>query len=753
MQSTAKTLGRLMLALAPMLAACSSEGGGGGGGGTDAGPMTTDVTMNTDTGPSADRTDAGGGTDRPDVPAGSLCNGVSIEDLTMLGMRQGEVTRYSGNNNMARNSTTAGIQVPTALQGTCNFATTYQRVFRYTVRGNAALRVSTSNPGTVAGFDTTLAVLPRAICTTTVTQLFCNDDDASLPTTAMNRFTSRVNTPVIPMGTTVLIAVGGFATPAGMMASGMPQGNFELSVEEVAPLADGAACQRDLSTGSCGANATCVGPDILGTDGTCRPNGSAAGTLCRTGNQCDTGFTCDSERGFCFRNVPDGMACERFTDAWNRCGATATCVNLQPGGIFGTCRPNGSAAGTACDANNACTGMGLACQQLSAGGTLCLFAAEAGAACNTYDSRCPDGQTCVANETGTRAGTCRPNGSAAGATCATGAMCSGMGLTCNTANMLNLCQSAAMTGQVCSAFAPCPTGNICYLTRGEDRDRGVCFAPGTEGGPCQTTGAACATGLSCTQAMPTTENTGRCVRRVADGMPCTLFGTAACNTGSTCVRETPTGNMGVCRAAGTAAGTACRDMGERCNTGLTCTAMTGAGVCTRAVTAACDPRFNTTRCPMGQSCRATSLDVGACVAQTVNESEPNNGAGSTQTLSGAAGTVAGALGRLDLDCYTVAVPANGTLFARLNLQSGYCVSGNHTIDLISPTGRLLGSNTSSGAFGCPMIDGNDAGMPALFPYARGLAAGNYQICVRSAATNRPAQPAYYLDWSVTVPST
>lgn len=736
-------MGRALWAVVPLLAACGTDPQNTPA--TDAGMMTTDTPG----------TDAGTPTDQPagDVPrdsgSGPTCNSVVFEDLATLGMRMGTVTRYTGNNNMARMSSTAGLQVPAAFRTQCDFATTYQRVFRYTMQGTATLRVSTSNPGTTAGFDTTLQVLARNICTYQAGLVYaCNDDDPTLPTTAANRLTSRLNTGVIMAGQTVTIAVGGFHNAMG---TGMtePQGTFELTVEEVPPIADGMACARDLSMGSCGTTSSCVGTDLLGTTGTCRPNGSAAGTPCRSGSggtPCDMGLACDTMGGFCYRVAEDNQPCERFADAWNRCGVSSTCVNLQPGGIRGTCRANGSAAGTACNAMSACTGEGLSCLTTDTG-SICLYSAMADGPCNTYDSRCPTGQSCVANAPGTRAGTCRPSGTVAGSACVN-RMCSGMGLTCNTTNDVNICVGNVMTGAACSFTSPCPMGNVCYLQRPENRDTGVCFAPGLEGGPCRLTGAACDSGLSCTQAMPTMENTGRCVRRVATGMPCSLFGTIACMEGAACIRETSTGLMGVCRAAGTAAGTACRETGARCDMGLTCTTMMGAGVCYRESTTACDPRYLTTRCPMGQSCRATNLDTGTCAMVAAREMEPNDSIAQGNALMGTSGSIQGGLTRFDLDCFAVEVPANGRLFARANTAAGGCPTQGWSLDLFSPQGRLLGTNSTSGALNCPMIDGTDTGMPPLFSWARDLPAGRYNLCIRTPATDRAATADYVIDYRV-----
>ncbi|MEZ4408565.1 MAG: hypothetical protein R3A52_19130 [Polyangiales bacterium] len=178
--------------------------------------------------------------------------------------------------------------------------------------------------------------------------------------------------------------------------------------------------------------------------------------------------------------------------------------------------------------------------------------------------------------------------------------------------------------------------------------------------------------------------------------------------------------------------------------------MTAAGICqAEAAMGACDPRTVRARCPDGQSCRAATAETGTCAAPAM-ETEPNDLIAMATAITGGAGSVRGALSVYDTDCYTVEVPSGGRVFARAAAPSGLCYTGSVlAIDLYDPSGRLLGSNTSSGAFGCPMIDGPDTRTPPIFTWARDLPAGRYALCVRNPQSGRAAVGDYVLDVNAT----
>ncbi|MBL8684828.1 MAG: hypothetical protein JNK05_36970 [Myxococcales bacterium] len=699
----------------------------------------TDVTT-TDTGV----TEGGGG------EAGMLCNRVPIENLESLGMRMGTTLRYSGDNMSAMEAPTAGQQTNTNIQqlNGCAFRTAYQRVFAYTAQSDAVLRVTTNNTGTAQGFDTTLLVYSSPCPATTQTQgrafLGCNDDDLAFDGDNRTIKSSLVTIRKVMRGTTVYISVGGFvpATGSDRNAEG-ERGAFELSVEELPVVAAGAMCDARRLTNACDDGSTCVGSSFTSPTGTCRANGTAAGAACNMGACSGAGLECNTEVGLCVQaNIPDGMPCNPF----QTCGATSTCVSLQRGLTQGVCRANGSVVGARCDGMGAC-GAGLRCVTPPGGaeGTCLTAVTMAGGACSTWDTSCPMGEDCVSESVLGTPGTCRPLGSVAGADCdAMGACSSAAMLTCSMRDTVNVCTGSRATGQPCGVFDECAMGGTCYLNEPNNRTQGTCFAPGVRGGPCRAMGTPCDAGLTCSDmAMPAN---GRCLAMGASGAMCDLATDCAENT--LCVRTSMPGMpfAGTCRPFGTA-GSRCRSTGMRCDAGLTCSSSaTADGICQSATTAACDANLATNRCPTGQVCRATSLTAGTCAAPTM-ESEPNDAVAASLTATAVPAAIQGSLSLADVDCFAVAVPAMGRIFARANNPSGLC-SAELALDLYRLEGanvRLLGGDTNGGAYGCPRIDGSDAN----YRFASNLAAGTYYVCVRNDADNRAPVSQYALSLNAT----
>jgi hypothetical protein len=91
------------------------------------------------------------------------------------------------------------------------------------------------------------------------------------------------------------------------------------------------------------------------------------------------------------------------------------------------------------------------------------------------------------------------------------------------------------------------------------------------------------------------------------------------------------------------------------------------------------------------------------------------------------------------------VAANGSLFAQVVTIDGQC-SASLTLDVYSAAG-LIGTDSTSGPFGCPRVDGRD---PGSFGWARSLAAGVYTVCLRQS-TDRRAVGGYVLSLDSTVP--
>jgi hypothetical protein len=105
------------------------------------------------------------------------------------------------------------------------------------------------------------------------------------------------------------------------------------------------------------------------------------------------------------------------------------------------------------------------------------------------------------------------------------------------------------------------------------------------------------------------------------------------------------------------------------------------------------------------------------------EVEPNDRA--SAAMGAPSVFVRGALGRFDIDCYAIDVPAGGGVYAHAVNANGQC-TGNTVLDLYDPAGRWLGSDADAGPSGCPRVDG------ALYSWARGLAQGVYSVCLREA---------------------
>lgn len=697
---------------------------------TDAGP--DGMTME-DTGP-------GEGGD-----AGAQCNQVPIENLNALGTRTGTTLRYSGDTNAANESPSRGQQSNANIQrlNGCAFRMAYQRIFAYTAQSDAVLKISTSNMGTSQSFDTTLLVYGSPCPTTTMTQqralLGCNDDDLAFDGDDRRLTSSVVTGRKVMRGQTVYISLGGFVPISGARNTEGERGEFELTVDELPVVPAGMPCDARRLRNACDDGATCVGDTFTSPTGTCRANGTAAGAQCNMGACSGAGLECNTEIGFCERTgVAAGMPCGPF----DQCAEGHTCVGLQRGLTQGVCRANGSVIGARCNAMGACAA-GLRCVTPPGGteGTCITEVTMSGGACSTFDTVCPMGEDCVGQSVLGTAGTCRPLGSVVGADCDAMGQCTGMGLTCTMRETSSVCTGSRMTGQTCGVFDECAGGGTCYLTEPTNRTQGQCFAPGTRGGPCRTSGMACDSGLMCSNA--TTPAEGRCISMAMSGGMCDF--TTGCPENNTCVRTSMAGMpfVGTCRPAGSE-GARCRFTGARCDAGLTCSSnFTADGICQRPAMGTCDPLLAIHRCPSGQVCRATSLSAGMCVAPTM-ESEPNDVVASTLTPVTVPAAIAGSLSFADVDCFAVTVPANGRVFAKVNNPSGLC-SADLALDLYRLDGsnvRLLGGDLSGGAYGCPRIDGADPS--GNYSFAANLAAGTYYVCVRNNDDSRAPVSQYAL---------
>lgn len=625
----------------------------------------------------------------------------------------GTGVRVMGDNGDAPEGVSAALQ-PSG--GRCEFRAIKQKLYRYRLRQNAALRVSTNNPGSDSAFDSAIFIT-TAPCARNATVLACNDDDPFAPPNPHVTL-SQATTGGLRAGTEVIISVSGFYPAEG---SGQPPnplgeaGAYELTVTEVPSREAGASCDTTGRADACVDGAHCIADDSGA--GTCVLDGSRPGAQCDAGGECQSPLECNTTRFTCFRtSTTAGDVCELGESA-NRCGAGFSCVTALRGQRRGACAPNGT-EGAACavegDAGASACAAGLVCAR-----GVCKRPVAMGAACNLLSDACASGASCVASAAAGGVGTCVADGTIHGSACRSGNSECDPGLFCIIDNNRErACRTVGTSnGARCDNLGVCSYDWPCVV---EDPSRpleGVCRTPGETGTECRTD-TGCAGGRRCVGASSTVN--GRCLPVVARDAACDPYRRVnICDTGSSCAVVEGSAR---CVADGTAPLSNCRS-GNQCDAGLACAAeLGGRCVVVGMAGSACVPRFNSVRCTGGTSCVARSFSEGTCESPTM-ESEPNDAlTGGTPANSLA---VRGALGRFDLDCFALTVPDGASVFAQAVNPAGLCTS-NLVLDLYGPSGAWLGGDADAGPAGCPRVDGG------VYSWARALAGGTYRVCVREA---------------------
>jgi len=645
----------------------------------------------------------------------------SLIDLETMGTvgDGGTAVSYMGDNIETPDGIANALQPPA---GRCDFRVVKQRLFRYRLRGNAALRVSTNNPGSDSSFDSTIFIA-RTPCNAAPQVLACNDDDpfASRPPHVT---LSLATTGGLSAGTEVYISVAGFYPAAGSGQDPNPMGevgSFVLTVSEIPSRAEGETCDSSGRMNVCVSGSSCLVAD----DGraSCVRNGASPAARCAEGQVCAEPLECDVRRNTCFAtSTMEGAVCE-IGESSNRCGPGLSCATHLRGERRGRCVRNGT-RGAACATGDA--GAAICEAPLRCAGGVCKLAVGTGSVCNVHTDACPAATSCVASAAGGGFGTCVADGSAHLSACRTGDSECDAPLFCIVdSSRERTCRTVGRaSGQRCDNRGVCSFEWPCIVDDPSRPTEGVCRLPGELGTECQNDGG-CTGGRRCIGR--TTNTNGRCLLVVNAGEPCDVERrTNACATGSSCVRSGPSGATGSCVANGTAAGAACRTSAPACDMGLSCATDLGSR-CVRsgAMGAACDPRFNTIRCASPTVCAASSFEEGRCGTATM-ESEPNDAP--AMTTMGASGVFRGAVGRFDIDCFGVTVEAGGSVFAQAVNPNGQCTN-NLVLDLYGPDGRFLGTDSDAGPASCPRIDG------AVFSWARALSAGVHRVCVREPNNN------------------
>jgi hypothetical protein len=628
----------------------------------------------------------------------------------------GNELRWSGNNA----DTPDGVANALQPSSSCDFRAIRQRLFRYRLRSDAALRVSTNNPGSEASFDSSVFIT-TAPCGPSARVLACNDDDPFAPRNPHVTL-SLATTAGLRMGTEVIISVSGFYPAAGGAQGPNPNGEigvFELSVTEIPSRPVGETCDTSGRADVCVLDAHCIADDT--GRGRCVRDGSLPGALCGPDASCAAGLTCEVERNTCFAAATMvGATCEVGASA-NRCASGLSCVTALRGQRRGACARNGTLL-AACAASDG--GAGVCDDGLRCDNGVCKRSVSDGAACNARTDACPSGRSCVATAANGAIGTCVPNGTAHNSACRdSGSECDAP-LFCivNFARERTCRTVGRASGDRCDNGGVCSFENPCVTSDPSRPTEGVCRFAGEVGTECSND-AGCTGGRRCVGR--TANALGRCLPIVSASGACDVARrTDACDAGLSCVRSMATGSEGTCVPVGTRPGAACRAAAPQCDAGLSCATDLGTRcVASAARGAACDPRFNTARCASGTYCIASDFDTGAC-GDAPMEVEPND------VVTGAAATGAtvaarGGLPRFDVDCFAMQVPADGSVFAQAVGLNGQC-NNNLVLDLYRGDGTWLGTDSDAGPASCPRVEGS------AYPWARGLAEGTYAVCVREA---------------------
>lgn len=418
---------------------------------------------------------------------------------------------------------------------------------------------------------------------------------------------------------------------------------------------------------------------------------AAVGEPCRDGPDpvyCVPGASCEP--------AADGRRCAAYGTRFGACRNTDCAGRCDPGlGCDTTthCMP-GLAVGELCGGARDFCNDGASCQDVN--GTLrCVADGASGGYCHN-DRSCGAGLRCVGANGGAAVG-------------------------CNREYFH--CVSGLQPGESCDpARDVCPAGTRCVTSWGALR---CAVAPdGALGGRCRE-GGLCDDGAAC--------EGWRCVRRVARGAACDpTRATSVCAEGDTCDAEHPA-DAAHCVAPGTAAGADCRGPDGSCDGALQCSAFSRYRRTCRELARAgdpCDLGAVRTLCPAPTRCVPTTvtaegLAVATC-ATPAPEVEPNDRAAAPREVLTRSALYDASLSAGDTeDCHAVRATEGGALYAEA------------TASLVASLFRASGAEVGRWTLRATAWDGPLAGSARLDPGAvgvlRGLAAGDYVLCVREPA--------------------
>jgi hypothetical protein len=346
-------------------------------------------------------------------------------------------------------------------------------------------------------------------------RLGCADDAGG----STLRLASTVTLRSVPAGTTLYMAVSGFARATRPI---VPRGPYVLTVAEAPFVGAGATCDRAELTSACDTGLSCSLSDpprciadgtlgagcrsswpscnaglgctgsrcetatttttgcapvcpstssCLSTNGVagCVPDGSSGGRCRPSPNTpCDAGLLC-SEDGYCAPPVAVGAACDN-NGRLNACTAGSSCINARcvvTGSLNGLCRPE--LAQLACDGTLVCSDECRTCISVVCAATVPVggdCGPPPGCGSNCVQQRCAAASTCLLQSGTFR---CVANG-ALGTPCrrsSTQPPCD-VGLACHTNNF---CRTPLREGELCGSgvSGACAEGLGCITAAGVTR--------------------------------------------------------------------------------------------------------------------------------------------------------------------------------------------------------------------------------------------------------------------------------------------
>jgi hypothetical protein len=159
----------------------------------------------------------------------------------------------------------------------------------------------------------------------------------------------------------------------------------------------------------------------------------------------------------------------------------------------------------------------------------------------------------------------------------------------------------------------------------------------------------------------------------------------------------------------------------------------------------CFPRQRQDACPAGEVCAATDFETGTCRTAAVEANEPNGAPAEAGAALALPAAIVGTLSADDRsDCYAIAVPQGGRVYAELNDgREGCPATGIRGIELYDPESRLVeGSRVYVSP--CEILDGSQP-----LSLARDLTAGTYAVCVSASGFDSSgADLPYHLNIAV-----